>query len=146
MRTKCGLLFLLCGLAVAINGCGGVGGNTAPTKGKVLVGGTPTAGLNVVFQPAEGWPATGVTDAQGNFTLSTLNPNDGALVGKHKVGVTQDTSASGPPPMPGSPDYDPSKVQKAPFDSKYFSPQTSGIEKEVVSGQNDITIEIPALQ
>lgn len=136
---------LLLVLALVTAGCGGVGGNTAKTKGKVLVGGEPMANLNVVFQPTEGRPATGKTDAQGVFTLTTFNLNDGALVGKHKVGVTMDTSASGPPPMPGTKEYDASKVAAEPFDSKYKTPQTSGIEKEVVKGENDITIEIPKL-
>jgi hypothetical protein len=141
---KYGSLLLLLGLGLVI-GCGGVSGNTAKVKGKVLVGGEPMAGLTVLFQPETGRPATGTTNAAGEFTLTTFNLNDGALVGKHKVAISLDTSSAGPPPQPGTPEYDAAKTKAEPFDSKYKAPQTSGIEKEVVAGENDITIEVPKL-
>lgn len=69
-------------------GCGG--GNPlglAPVSGRVTLDGTPLADATVSFIPDQGRPASGTTDAEGRFQLTTLTPGDGVLSGDHKVTV-----------------------------------------------------------
>src|SRR5262245_18949006 len=75
-------------------GCGE--GTMAPVKGRVLCDGKPVGQASVIFSPVPkseadkepGKPATGQTDAEGNYVLSTYKPFDGAHVGEHQVTVT----------------------------------------------------------
>lgn len=57
-------------------------------EGRVTFKDKPLAGAKVTFTPEEGRPATGVTDENGHFHLSTLKANDGAAVGKHRVSIS----------------------------------------------------------
>ncbi|MFO0883713.1 MAG: hypothetical protein U0894_05920 [Pirellulales bacterium] len=59
--------------------------------------------MTITFTPAKGRPATGETDAEGKFMLSTFGKDDGAVFGKHKITLA-DKPAGGPPPMPGTPE------------------------------------------
>jgi hypothetical protein len=54
-------------------------------------------GAQVVFQPKTGGQAaSGTTDAQGKFQLTTFNPQDGAVVGSYAVTISKVEGASGP--------------------------------------------------
>ena len=78
------------GLAVVV-GCGDGGlPKRVPVEGSVLYKGKALEGATVVFQ-ADGAPrvASGITDAAGKFKLTTYEPNDGAVVGTHKITVTK---------------------------------------------------------
>jgi hypothetical protein len=77
----CGLLLLVAG------GCGGKG--PVPVQGTVKLDGKPLAGASVQFIARDegGRDATGTTDANGVFRLSTFRAGDGALPGKYKVVV-----------------------------------------------------------
>ena len=72
-------------------GCGGTDYEVVPVSGKITFGGRPAANINVTFQPKSGGQeggrgSFGVTDAEGRFTLRTVDPEqDGAVVGKHVV-------------------------------------------------------------
>ncbi|HTN75584.1 MAG TPA: hypothetical protein VL096_10065 [Pirellulaceae bacterium] len=85
-------------------GCGSAGEHgVASAGGTVTMGGNPVPDLVVTFTPQvaagsanPGKSATGRTDAQGKFTLSTYAIGDGAIVGKHQVAVNLD----GPNPTP----------------------------------------------
>src|SRR5688572_30483148 len=61
----------------------------APVTGTVTYRGLPLANAHVSFIPATTGQqiATGVTNEQGKFTLTTLDLNDGAFVGSHKVQI-----------------------------------------------------------
>jgi hypothetical protein len=66
----------------------------APVHGKLTVGQRPLAGAKVMFapiasgdKPAAGKPAVGLTESDGNFTLTTYSNGDGAIVGEHWVTV-----------------------------------------------------------
>ena len=73
--------------------CGCSGGTKRPPMGKVR--GTlthknePVANAVITFMK-EGSPrgSTGITDAKGNFKLTTYDTNDGAFLGSQKVIVT----------------------------------------------------------
>jgi len=73
-------------------GCGGTDYSIAPVSGKVTCDGQPVPGIRLVFTPMPNeantdpgpW-STGVTNAQGEYTLETRYKKNGAAVGKHTV-------------------------------------------------------------
>lgn len=68
-------------------GCGGEG-KTIKVAGVVTLDGKPLSGATVTFIPVgEGRAASGMTDADGNFRLTTFRTEDGALAGEYKVTV-----------------------------------------------------------
>src|SRR5687768_10425563 len=84
-------LSLVGAVAVALlSGCGGP--QMGYVKGKVMFKGQPVKEAAVTFSPIprsetdreSGKPATGFTDENGEFVLSTFKPLDGALVGEHR--------------------------------------------------------------
>jgi hypothetical protein len=81
-----GLAALAVGLA--LSGCGGQG----PVKvtGTLTLNGQPVEGAMVQFFPAKdgGRPATGTTQADGSFRLTTVENYDGAMPGEYKVVIT----------------------------------------------------------
>jgi hypothetical protein len=109
--------------ALLVGGCGGQ--PMAPVSGKVVFNGKPVKDAAVTFAPqgAEGQretgkPGTGFTDADGNFSVSTFKPYDGALVGTHHVHVMLD-------------DTNPAKCKR-----------TKDLTLEVKPGGNEFTIEL----
>ena len=59
-------------------------------SGVVTLDGKPLDGATVVFHPVEGGrPATGVTGADGRFSLTTYTSGDGAQIGEHKVVISK---------------------------------------------------------
>ncbi|MBA4065015.1 MAG: hypothetical protein C0501_15140 [Isosphaera sp.] len=79
------------GLLALLTGCGGPG--TAEVEGTVRMGGRPLEGVRVEFLPdpekgTSGPRSTGVTDADGRFRLVCENQQPGAVVGTHRVLVT----------------------------------------------------------
>ncbi|QDU76737.1 hypothetical protein Pan97_37940 [Bremerella volcania] len=132
MRTyPSGAVWIVSFLAISILGCGGPSNPVAPVNGIVTLNGKPVADMVVTFTPIPGKTesvggdnepgksATGNTDSEGKFILSTYERNDGALVGEHKVTVF----GSGPDPTP------PGNVPK-------------DFTIEVKSGTNDIEIKL----
>jgi hypothetical protein len=87
-------------LVATLSGCGGDTGegaadreDTYPASGVVLYNGQPVEGASVVFECLEqGKPgATGITDAEGRFTLTTFKPGDGAVTGRFIAKVSKTT-------------------------------------------------------
>lgn len=72
-------------------GCGRSGDlpPTVPVTGTVTYQGAPLPNAQVTFYPEGGErPAAGTTDANGAYSLTTFNSNDGAVPGGHTVTVT----------------------------------------------------------
>lgn len=91
---------ILCLATVVLAGCDR-GPKLAPVTGKVLYNGKPLEFGSVMFQPPSGQPAVGEIQADGTFTLSTFQLNDGAVVGSHKVRIAcyesqRSSAAKGP--------------------------------------------------
>jgi hypothetical protein len=74
----------------------------APVSGTVRYKGQPIKDIAVVFHTGQGMLASGITDAEGKFQLSTIKPGDGATIGEQKVTfVYKDpTENVNPPPSP----------------------------------------------
>jgi hypothetical protein len=84
------LIFL--GLVMTALGCGGRV-RTVPVSGRVQWNGQPLADARVTFRPdsrerSPGPPSYGKTDADGRFTLRTVDEHNGAVVGPHKVRIS----------------------------------------------------------
>jgi hypothetical protein len=77
----------------AAAGCGGDKKKLAKVSGKVTLDGKALDGATIMFHPADGGrPATGLTGADGHFTLTTYSSGDGAQVGEHKVTIMKSTA------------------------------------------------------
>jgi hypothetical protein len=96
MRPRVFSVVFFVGLALTVAGCGS--SKLAEVKGKVTCHGKPVGDAFITFNPVPssetdreaGKPATGSTDPEGNYTLSTYTAHDGALIGKHEVTVALD--------------------------------------------------------
>jgi hypothetical protein len=95
-----------CWSALIALGCSGAN-SPVPVKGVVKLDGNPLAGATVTFMPAgdSGRPATGETDQEGVFRLTSLKKDDGAFPGEYRVVVTKIQAIDPPPPAnSGEPD------------------------------------------
>ena len=123
----------------------------APVTGTVLLAGQPLEGASVRFMGPTGRPATGMTDADGRFTLKAFEEGDGSVLGENRVTVTK----YGPPPFepPTNPDGSfqfESEEQRIAFynrpsllPDRYNNPRMSGLLVNVTAdGENDFTIEL----
>ncbi len=124
---------LIAGLfAICLAGCGG---GLQPVKGKVtLPDGKPAAGSQVVFeseQEGKKISARGDVGPDGSYELSTYKPGDGVPPGRYKVQVN-------PPAMVNA-----EGPYNSPFNAKYSSFQSSGLEFEVKRGaKNEFPIQV----
>jgi hypothetical protein len=79
-------------LLAAATGCGGKY-KPVPVSGVVTLDGQPVKGATVYFYAVgderDGRPAYGATNDNGEFQLSTMGNNDGALPRKYKVVIAQ---------------------------------------------------------
>ena len=93
--------------------------------------GKPLPNVGVTFLPTGKGPiATGNTNDKGEFTLRTVDPGDGAVIGTHKVALGR--AEEGPP-----------KAGSAAIPAKYGSPETTDLTAEVKAGQtNEFTFEL----
>lgn len=82
------------GLIVMVAGCGPSRPATVPVRGVLqFTDGTPVRGGRIEFESLSGGiNARGISNDQGEFTLSTFREGDGAVVGRHRVIVQQDLS------------------------------------------------------
>lgn len=128
---------------VLLMGCGGTTGTaTVKVTGTVTYRGKALSGVNVTFTPEKGRPAGGTTDSSGRFSLTTVNPGDGAVEGNHTVTITPGP-ASAPPPMPGTPEAKHTAATRPPFPAKYSDPRKSGLTASVKRGSSrEFTFEL----
>ena len=88
------LLVLIFGIAVL--GCDQTNSKypLAPVTGKITLDGSPLTGAMIVFFPLPteativvGPFSSGVTDLEGNFTLTTRYGDPGAVIGEHEIHI-----------------------------------------------------------
>jgi hypothetical protein len=126
-------------------------------EGRVTFQGQPVTQGMVIFQPKNGPAAIGEIDKEGHFTLTTLSPGDGALVGDHQVAIQATTVGAGQIAEPESMEEElnaaraggspgkylvPGKVQWL-VPEKYSRAESSGLTATVNPGQNVVDFELP---
>ena len=98
----CSLITARCGILAAglflIAGCSGGKGEspkTFPVSGTVMYKGKAVVGATVSFMTeGSSRSASGITDSEGKFQLTTTKPNDGAVPGEHVVTVSKVTGGA----------------------------------------------------
>ena len=147
---------VIASLAAILIGCSG--GNTAgykgpkpvPAKGKVSYKNQPVEGATVSFLGSRA--AIAVTDASGEFILTTVTSGDGAVPGDHKVTVTKIVAPPSAAKKAGNMSMeDAAKAAQEPpaakplslLPDKYASAESSGLQYTVKSGdKNEFNIEL----
>lgn len=142
---------------LTVVGCGESKPSTYPVTGVVTFKGQPVEGATVGFTSTdpEIQPAIGVTDAQGKYTLTTFEKDDGALPGEFKVRVTKydrnptpaamNTSGVDIEEMPD--DYEPEAMREEPppkhlLPEKYSMPHSTPLKTTVQAGENSYDIDL----
>ena len=93
-------------LVLSLCGCSGSSDEKPvyEVSGTVTFGGGPVAKATVMFSPLDKQPvATGITDSQGVYRLTTYDSFDGAAAGKYDVLISKVAVAKGS----GAPVHDP---------------------------------------
>jgi hypothetical protein len=120
-------------------GCNGNG--LVPVKGQVLLDGKPIENAAVMFQQegeGAGVPATGVTNQNGEFTLTTPGVGEGATLGMHGVTVVKSVNAE---PNKKIEEGEIVRMkQETPI--KYASTKTSGLTVEVKRGMPHVELKL----
>jgi hypothetical protein len=80
---------LAAGMVLVAGGCGRPSHlpELGYVSGTVRLDGRPVVKANVAFEPSEGRPSLGITDAQGLYTLQFAGGYGGAIVGRHTVRI-----------------------------------------------------------
>lgn len=117
----CFVMLVLVLMASGLPGCGRGGRIPAvPAGGTVSFRNRPLETGTITFVPASGRPAHGEIE-NGRFTMTTYSPGDGAVPGKHRVGVASEA-----------------------IPERYSVPTSSGLVLDVPPGGNTrIVIAIP---
>lgn len=128
-------LFFVIGVFTLGWACCGCGGSdvprTAKVQGTVTMNGKPVPNIGVVFFPVGSGPmASGNTDDQGKFELTTVSPKDGAVIGQHRVafGAAEESS---------------SEYARKTLPARYESPETSRVTADVADGKvNEFSFDL----
>lgn len=100
-----------------------------PVSGRVLIDGQPLKCGFVRFVPADARASMGTLDADGRFKLYCFKPDDGAVLGLHRVEVS------------GRERIREGELRwHAP--TKYASFQTSGLTQEITGPTDSVLIEL----
>ncbi len=138
-------------LCFLLTGCSADNGDrrpTAPVTVTVTYKGKPVEAAIVQFvSVANPQPSVGTTDASGNCSLYTYEPNDGAIIGSNSVMITKNSMDTKNAKHVNPEDADlvgvtPPPILKSLIPKKYSSPTTSGILADVVKGKNAFTYDL----
>lgn len=108
----------------------GFGEVVMKVRGQVSLDGKPLSDVVITFSPSEQpetgrpRPATGVTQGDGSYTLTSFVTGDGAKPGNYRVSLSN---------LPNRIEGDPRP--KIDIPEKYLTTRTSGLEVEVVEGR-----------
>lgn len=135
IRGGAGSLFAV---ALVLAGCGSDSDTppTAPVTGTITYQGKPVTGGQVEFHPqgVEGNPGISPLGPNGEFTLTTYENEDGAVIGHHVI--TVQVFPQGGLPGEGFSEDD------APIPKKYESAETSDLKVEVKDEDNVFPLEL----
>ena len=110
-----------------------------PAGGTVTYLGIPVEKATVVLtirrdDKNRSFNAMATTDSAGKFMLRTFRPNDGAVVGTHKVQIQKVTFSERPKDLPPMADFTPVETSHLP--KRYGSPDTSGLTDPTTLSSN----------
>jgi hypothetical protein len=136
---------LAAGAALGLLTSGGCGGPACgPVEGTLRSNGKPLANVLVEFLPeANGPRSTGVTDAAGQYRLTTLDGRAGALVGRHRVVLSDLLVYDDKPPAPGEKkkrDIVPVRPSRLP--RQFGEVASTPLKKEVHAAPNTIDLDV----
>lgn len=127
-RRLVGLALVLLGLS----GCGARPEPVVPVRGQVRLDGRPLAEATIVFhrRDKEGRNLTGRSLADGTFRMTTHASGDGVPPGRYGVTVEwRELVKEGD---------ESSRIGRNLLPARYADPTTSGLECEIVEGDNDL--------
>jgi hypothetical protein len=103
-------------------------------SGKVTADGKPLEAGTVTFISTDGNRpnATGAIASGGSYTLQTVEPGDGAVVGDYKVAISDVDAAALNTALPGAPVTAP----KSAIPKMYQDANSSGLTAKVERGSN----------
>jgi len=121
-----------CGVLLVVLGCGS---DRAEVSGRVTrADGSPLVGARVIARSdATGKSANGVTNGDGRYVLSTVEPGDGVPAGDYKASVIE---------FRGTGD----NMRPASIPTKYGNPDESGLTFAVAGGEEkvfDVVVDSP---
>lgn len=136
-------------------GCGGGHSrfDTAPVRGTVLCEGQPLTSGTISFTPVAeaktattGKSASGAVGPDGTFVLTTYEPEDGAIIGRHTVYYIPPASGEDAEAEVEEEDGEASETAAAspatPLPDTHPCRFGGRAEAEVVEGDNELTIEL----
>ena len=128
-------------LSLGLAGCGGGEPGLASVQGRVTYKGQPVTQGDIYFSPTEPGVrgAQSPLDSDGSYQLGTFAPEDGAYAGPHKVSIVS-RGPDKPIPAKQAARMLPEDMQGTGdplIPRKYFSPETSNLSAEVVSGKSN---------
>ena len=145
LRNVCIILAVL----IFVSGCGGGGrkySKTEMVEGLVTLDGVPIEGADITFFPkGTGESATGKTDAEGRYKLTSINgaPDKGTTVGEYGITASQWVVKKLDEPY-----IDKAQDALIEYDSKEMLPvvyteiHTSPLKATVNAGPNTINLEL----
>ena len=155
MSAQCKLVGVFAALLLFVAGCGGGAERPeiAPVSGRVTYQGQSVEGAKVTFR-TEGSPrvGTGITNADGEYKLTTFDTNDGAVVGEHRVTIAKFEQEAASAESEG---YDPENPgaaygqqmmsaasgkdkRESQLPAKYADPATTPLTRTVVAGEENV--------
>ena len=145
MKTiQIGRVVALSVLLLSLSGCGGSGDQPelGQVSGTITLDDKPLSGVAVVFQPDDGRPARGTTDAEGKYELTYIRETRGTKVGHNRVEIAPSEEGEEDADEPeGDVDSDspqakqPVNSRKAPSVPARYNTQ-SELEADVKPGKN----------
>lgn len=145
---------ILAGLVVAVGCESQPDGRPAvvPVSGTVMYRQQPVEGATILFSPQgveNGYGATGLTDAAGQFQLRSFRSGDGAVPGTYAVSIfkydmtTANPEAEDDLAMENRKDFDQLVGPKPLLPVRYSSPDTSKMVEEVsANSTNDFDFDL----
>lgn len=129
-------------------GCGGGAGDTPKlgyVTGVVTFEDQPLAGASVVFQPENGRPAIGKTDAEGKYELVYIRDTKGCKTGFNSVRITMadeedEEGNEDSPADDAAPQSRPTKVTPEAIPVRYNT--RTELTAEVIPGPNTFNFDL----
>lgn len=126
--SRCCLYLALALGAMSLAGCDGRP-KRVPVSGRVLIDGQPLQRGFIQVIPSDARAANGEIGPDGSFHLTTFDPNDGCVLGTHKVAIIANESQG-------------ANAMKWYAPAKYADPLKSGLTLDVTEPRNDVEIKL----